>query len=286
MAKRSRKRGATTFELVISGTIFAAIAVASTAMMTESIRGTTKSTVASRSVDETRLTMDRLQADVRQADMMLSRVRFPNMSGWQPSDRDDVILRIPAVDANGVRIPGRFRIVWWDEDSIGGATGPHHIMRFETTMINGVMSPVPPGRRFLTNVQNLQFRYFRQETVVLPTSRRLPLPGPAVSGTPSGTQVKVVAVRGLNVRVDDEDDEADDLDAVGFGRTGSNVLAPPSLAPGIELDVLYEVAGGQSRNAESGNGANILEVTVLHRRPTNSGPVVTQLNSRVSLRND
>ena len=283
--KRTTRRAATTVELVISSTIFAAIAIASTAMMTESIKGSTRSTVVSHSVDQSRVTMDRLQGDVPQTDMIMSRVLFPNVSGWKPSDRDDVILRIPVFDSTGVAIPGRYRLVWWDEDPHGGTTGPHHVVRYEASMINGMVGPLPPLRTYLTNVRSVSFRFYRQEKVAMPSTRRLPLPGPAVNGNPSGNQVRMIAVRGPAMTGDDSDSENAGMSALGFTRSGSHVLAPAHVAVGTELDVLYEVNGSQQRSGDGGNLANIVEVNLVHRRPSSGGPIETNLTSRMSLRN-
>lgn len=281
-----RQRGATTFELVISSTIFAAIAIASTAMMTESIKGTTRSTVVSHSVDQSRLTMEKIQSDVRRADLVMSRVMFPNLSGWKPSDADDVILRIPQFDSTGVAIPGHFRLVWWDEDSAGGATGPRHVVRYEVSFINGVVGPLPPLRTYLTHVQTLNFRYYRQEKITVPPVRRLPLPGPAVSGTPSGNQVRMVGVRGQAMTGDDSNSALSGINALGFVRSASNVLVPADVPVGTELDILYELDGSRTRTGDGGNLANIVEVSIVHRRSTSSGPSDTSLTSRISLRNE
>lgn len=281
-----RRRGATTFELVISSTIFAAVAIASTAMMTESIKGTTRSTVVSQSVDQSRLTMEKIQSDVRRADMVMSRVMFPNLSGWKPSDRDDVILRIPQFDSTGIAIPGHFRLVWWDEDPISGSTGPRHVVRYEVSYINGVVGPLPALRTYLTHVQTLNFRFYRQEKITVPPVRRLPLPGPAVSGNPTGNQVRMIGVRSQAVTGDDSDDERSDIGDLGFVRSGSNVLVPGHLPVGTELDIFYELDGSRTRTADGGNLANIVEVSIVHRRSTSAGPSDTSLTSRISLRND
>lgn len=287
--KRTRcfqQTGATTCELLISSTIFAAIAIASTAMMTESIKGTTRSTIVSHAVDQSRLTMDKIQADIRQSDMVMSRVMFPNLPGWKPSDRDDVILRIPVFDPSGIAIPGRYRLVWWDEDAIPGATGPRHVVRYEVSMINGVVGPLPPLRTYLTHVQSVRFRYYRQETIGVPPVRRLPLPGPAVGGDPGGNQVRVVGVRSQSLTGDDSNSELSSISALGFVRSGGNVLIPGSIPVGTSLDILYELDGSRNRTALGGNFANIVEVNIVHRRSTSEGASDTNLTSRTSLRND